>query len=112
MRRHFRVIIAIVLVLGTAHFALPLQTISSFYSATMDPDSKDDMEQTTEKEGRESKDNQNGEDDREQEEFEKDYFGSLHLFDFSSSLNKVVWASAEQEHHSVIADIALPPPKI
>lgn len=112
LRRHFKVIIAFVLMLGTAHLAIPLQSISSCYSATMNSENEDESDETAEKEGRESKDNQNEEDDRELEEFEKDYFGTLHLFDFSPNLSKVSWASADKQHYSVITDIALPPPKI
>ena len=83
MRRHLRVIIAFVLMLGTAHLAFPLQAISSCYTATLETENEDESDEKTEKEGRESKDNQNEEDDREMEEFEKDYFGTLHLFDFA-----------------------------
>ena len=98
--------------LGTAHLAFPLQAISSCYSATMASENEEESDKTTEKEGRESKDKQNEEDDRELEEFEKDYFGSRHMFDFSPNRHEVRWANAEHEHLSVTTDIALPPPKV
>lgn len=111
LRSHLRVAIAILLMLGTAHLAIPLQVISSCYIAASNSGTDDETDEKSEKEGRESKDNQGEEDDRELEEVEKDYFLSHHRFEFAPSANHKLNGIISESHRSVVTDILSPPPK-